>query len=76
MHLPRFKKRFQLAVTEFILQKRYEAVCKDQNFSKMIAIGNTSPVLFRLPVCGFLLQRGHRLVKDKPHGMIPFDLHP
>ncbi len=33
-------------------------------------------MLIRLPVGGFLLQSGHRPVKDKSHGLIPFDLHP
>jgi hypothetical protein len=42
----------------------------------MIAFRNTSQVLFRLPACCFLLQGGHRPVKDMPHGVIPSDLHP
>ena len=33
-------------------------------------------MFFRLPAGGFLLQRGHRPVKDKPHGVIPFDFDP
>jgi hypothetical protein len=41
----------------------------------MIAFGNTSPVLFRLPACRFLLQCGHCPIKSIAHGMIPFDLH-
>ena len=42
----------------------------------MVTFGNTSPVLICLPVGRFLLQRGHRAVNDKPHGMIPLDLQP
>jgi hypothetical protein len=50
-----------------------EVVCNGQNISKMLTFGNTSPVLFPPVGFCFLLQRGHRMVKDKPHGMIPFD---
>ena len=42
----------------------------------MITFGNSSPAFFELAACGFLLQRGHRPVKNKPHGVIPFDLDP